>query len=79
MTGPTERDIESRLTDLEADQGKDVAVVFRDEQTDTLVDGDGEPTEPNPDADMVIVVSETIVETPYSDDEDMEAGDTLGW
>lgn len=38
-----------------------IAVVWRDQRTGELVDEDGEPTEPDPDADQVFLINDTVV------------------
>ena len=75
MTRRSKREISRALDDLDgADAENSVDVVWRDESTGELVDTDGNPTEPDPNADTVIEFRETIVETDWRPpEEDVDA------
>jgi hypothetical protein len=61
MTRKSKREIERALEDLDddADDGR-IQVLFRDDRSGGLVDADGEPVDPDPEADTIIV-DETVV------------------
>lgn len=62
MTRKSPREIERILEDVaEDDAGGGIDVVYRDDRTGALVDRAGEPTEPAPDADMVIIIDDIPV------------------
>ena len=61
--GRTGRSVEDRLDALETDTAESaplVEVVWRDDRTGELLDSDGEPAEPDPDA-LMVVFNETVV------------------
>ncbi|MFC7175352.1 hypothetical protein ACFQL0_21830 [Haloplanus litoreus] len=61
MTRKSERELERALETLDDDaDGNRIQVLFRDDRTDGLVDGDGEPADPDPGADTIIV-NESVV------------------
>jgi hypothetical protein len=63
MTRRSKRAVEDRLDALETDATttpSHVEVVWRDERTGELVDRDGTPTEPDPEA-FVVVIEELLV------------------
>ena len=68
MTRRSEREVERALAKMEDRLGGpsgDVDVVWSGDGEDEYVDVEGEPTEPDPDADLVVVIDETIVATDW--------------
>ena len=63
MTRKSKREIERALEDiLDGDGGTEtIDVVWRSDEEDEFVDQDGKPTEPDPDADTIVVINETVV------------------
>jgi hypothetical protein len=61
MTRKSKREIERALEDFNRAGADGVDVVWRDDVTGEIVDRDGEPTEPDPDAETVIVINDTVV------------------
>ena len=63
MTRKSRRELERELEDLNdtGGSGDTVDVVWRDERTGEYVDLDGEPTEPDPDTDLLVVMNESVV------------------
>jgi len=63
MTRRSKREIENVLNDLDSggDGIDDTAVVYRDDRTGHLVDEDGKPVEHDPDADLVVIIEDTLV------------------
>ena len=63
MTRKSKREIERALEDILDGGGgaETIDVVWRGDEEDEFVDQDGEPTEPDPDADTVVVIDETVV------------------
>jgi hypothetical protein len=61
--GRTSRSVEDRLDDLEtntADTAPRVEVFHRDDRTGELLDSDGDPTEPDPEA-STFILNRTVV------------------
>jgi hypothetical protein len=59
----TSRSLDSRLDTLETNTAESaplVEVVWRDDRTGELLDSDGKPTEPDPDA-LMIIFNETVI------------------
>lgn len=63
MTRKSKREIERALEDIHDGNGgtETVDVVWCGDGEGEFVDQDGEPTEPDPDADTVVVIDETVV------------------
>lgn len=76
MTRRLSSDRKRRLDALEAETHErntnPVQVLCRDDQTGNLVDGDGDPVEPDPNAETVITIRERIVDTPWQPPEDAD-------
>ena len=69
--GRTSRSVENRLDDLEtntADTAPRVEVFHRDDRTGELLDSDGEPADPDPEA-FTIIYNETVVASRESAEE----------
>lgn len=63
MTRKSRRELERELEDLvdTSPSGDTVDVVWRDQRTGEYADRDGEPTDPDPDADVLVVMNESLV------------------
>ena len=61
MTRKSKRELERALNDLDGGEGPaDVTVVWEDERTGAIVDANGDPANPDPDA-RLIVIHESVV------------------
>ena len=61
--GRTSRSVEDRLDELEttaAESATRIEVLHRDDRTGELLDSDGDPTEPNPEA-STFILNRTVV------------------
>ena len=61
--GRTSRSVEDRLDELETDAAESttrIEVLHRDDRTGELLDSDGDPTEPDPEA-LVVIFNESVV------------------